>query len=74
MGQEKQQSSWQGKRPNIHKKSYFTFREGNHKAVLALIPGTPEQMQAEMAALKETIRNIQMGLGGAKIHVPECPV
>merc|ERR1719391_1473098 len=26
------------------------------------------------SALKESIRNIQMGLGGARIHVPECPV
>merc|ERR1711971_43808 len=49
-------------------------RDGNHKSVLALIPGTVEQIQAEMSALKESIRNIQMGQGGARINVPECPV
>jgi|ERR1712192_10643 len=49
-------------------------RDGNHNSVLALIPGTVEQIQAEMSALKESIRNIQMGQGGARINVPECPV
>ena len=42
--------------------------------MLAQIPGTPEQMQAEIATLRESVRNIQMGMGGARIHVPECPV
>ena len=49
-------------------------RAGNHKSVLALIPGTMEQMQAEMSALRESVRNMQMGQGGARINVPECPV
>ena len=51
-----------------------TFREGNFKDMLTLIPGTPEQMRAEMATMKKSIRNIQMGLGGPKVPVPECPV
>ena len=51
-----------------------TFREGNFKDMLTLIPGTPEQMRAEMATMKKSIRNIQMGLGGPKLPVPECPV
>ena len=42
--------------------------------MLTLIPGTPEQMRAEMATMKKSIRNIQMGLGGPKVPVPECPV
>ena len=49
-------------------------RDGNHKSVLALIPGTMEQIQAEVLALKESMRNMQMGQGGARINVPECPV
>ena len=48
------------------------FRYGNHKTVLALIPGTMEQIQAENLALKEAMRN--MGEGGARIKLPECPV
>ena len=42
--------------------------------MLALIPGTMEQIQAEVSALKESMRNMQMGQGGARINVPECPV
>jgi len=50
-------------------------RAGNHKTVLALIPGTMEHVQAENSALKESMRNMQMGQqGGARIKVPECPV
>ena len=41
------------------------LRDGNHKSVLALIPGTMEQIQAEVLALKESMRNMQMGQGGA---------
>ena len=52
----------------------YTSRDGDLKTVLAQIPGTPEQMQAEIATLRESVRNIQMGMGGARIHVPECPV
>ena len=70
---EKQRSSWQGlffhRIPNL-----FWLRDGGHKAVLALIPGTTEQIQAEMAALRESIRNMQLGQGGPRINVPECPV
>merc|ERR1719204_358055 len=42
-------------------------RDGDLKTVLAQIPGTPEQMQAEIASLRESVRNIQMGMGGARI-------
>ena len=55
-------------------KTNETFRDRNLKAILTLIPGTPEQMQAEMATLKKSIKKIQMGLGGPTIPVPECPV
>ena len=50
------------------------FRDGNHKSVLAVIPGTTEQLQAEVSALRESMKNMQMGEGGARISVPECPV
>merc|ERR1712130_5418 len=50
-------------------------RAGNHTSVLALIPGTTEHVQAEMSALRESMRNMQMGQQrGARIKVPECPV
>merc|ERR1712130_942136 len=50
-------------------------RAGNHTSVLALIPGTMEHVQAEMSALRESMRNMQMGQQrGARIKVPECPV
>ena len=64
----------------LHKDSYVmyetnkTLRDRNLKAILTLIPGTPEQMQAEMATLKKSIKKIQIGLGGPTIPVPECPV
>ena len=63
-----------------HKKTvkHLTFlcvlRDGNHKSVLALIPGTMEQLQAEVYTLKESMRNMQTDQGGARINVPECPV
>ena len=50
------------------------FRDGNHKSVLAVIPGTTEQLQTEVLALRESMRNMRMGEGGARISVPECPV
>ena len=50
------------------------LRDGNHKSVLALIPGTMEQLQAEVSTLKESMRNMQTDQGGARINVPECPV
>ena len=53
----------------------LALRDSGHKSVLALIPGTMEQLQAEMLALKGSMRNMQMGQeGGARINVPECPV
>ena len=51
-----------------------TLRDRNLRGILTLIPGTPEQMQAEMATLKKSIKKIQIGLGGPTIPVPECPV
>ena len=50
------------------------FRDGDHKSVLAVIPGTTEQLQAEVLALRESMRNMRMGEGGARISVPERPV
>ena len=55
-------------------KNIESLRDGNHKSVLVLIPGTMEQIQAENLALKELMRNMQMGEGGARIKIPECPV
>ena len=51
------------------------FRSGHHKTVLALIPGTKEQLKAENLSLRKSMRNMQMAQGGgARINVPECPV
>ena len=55
-------------------KNIELLRDGNHKSVLVLIPGTMEQIQAENLALRELMRNMQMGEGGARIKIPECPV
>ena len=53
----------------------LALRDSGHKSVLALIPGTMEQLQAEVLALKGSMRNMQMGQeGGARINVPGCPV
>ena len=47
------------------------LRDGGHTTVLAMIPGTMEQMQAAVLALNESLRSKQMG---QRMLVPECPV
>ena len=51
-------------------KNVNMLRDGGHRSVLALIPGTMEHVQAENLALRESMRNMQ----AARIRVPECPV
>ena len=47
------------------------LRDGGHISVLALIPGTMEQLDAEILALREAVRIMQLG---PRVYVPECPV
>ena len=55
-------------------KQILMLRDGGHISVLALIPGTMEQLQAKVSAMEESMRNMEKGQGGPRIHVPECLV
>lgn len=52
---------------NAGKTAEQLARDGNYTSVLALLPSTMEHIQADVSALRESMRNLQMGQGGARI-------
>ena len=48
------------------------FREGNQKTILSLIPGTNEQVQAELAALKVLDSQCKKNYLAMEVYLKKC--